>query len=395
MLAYDDLVDAATPAAVAFDWSDWSKTLTLFSFSLRLFHLDALPAAYRRPKLGSTILDLSFVVPNRHVNHLDVVNGDLGGRARAAPVECAPPAQSLHGPCAGQPEPRIALSSLVCLIDHHHPQLTPAVALACMLKSSALFSCIRSSPRLNLSIARSSAYLPASLPLSRTNSTAVAAFPARREERAPFCHTRLSPGLHRTMATGSSPPPAKDTARREARGFRYWLDVQTQWSSNDQYGHVNNVVYYTFADAAINSYLIESCGLEPFHHPSAEGSSATATATTSEVTSRDVMGLMISTSATYYAATSFPCVLRVGMRIIKLGSSSVLYELGMFEVDQRKTADKLDDGALAATVTRATHVFVDRVHRRPIRPMPRQMSEGLAKLVVEEFADGQEATAKL
>ncbi|CAO1633913.1 unnamed protein product [Sympodiomycopsis kandeliae] len=178
------------------------------------------------------------------------------------------------------------------------------------------------------------------------------------------------------------PAPPKDEKRRQASGFPYWIDVQTRWSDNDQYGHVNNVVYYNAADAAINAFLIEKCGLEPFQH-----SGSLSLSNSKELSSKDVLGLMISTSAIYFAPASFPSILRVGLRVIKLGSSSVLFELGIFEKQLNSTERELP---LAAALTRATHVYVDRVNRRPVKPMPKEISDGLKGLIVNEFlvADG-------
>lgn len=86
-------------------------------------------------------------------------------------------------------------------------------------------------------------------------------------------------------------------------------------------------------------------------------------------------------SAIYYASTSFPAVLRAGLRVIKLGTSSVTYEIGLFSLPPGSSG--LQGDAKAAVVTQATHVFVDRTTRRP-GPMPTQLREGLEKLVVKE-----------
>ncbi|PWN27057.1 hypothetical protein BDZ90DRAFT_260730 [Jaminaea rosea] len=199
-----------------------------------------------------------------------------------------------------------------------------------------------------------------------------------------------------------TPPPAKAEGRRKASGFRYWLDVQTRWIDNDQYGHINNAVYYLAADAAINAYLVSHCALQPYRQPTDPPPSDPRA---------DVLGLMISTSAIYYAPATFPCVLRVGLRVIKLGQSSVTYELGMFEMPdptkgqglpaleggkvQAPAPGELDGEALAGTLTRATHVYVDRQNRRPVRPMPEAIGKGLQAVRVEEWAEDGEGKARL
>lgn len=157
----------------------------------------------------------------------------------------------------------------------------------------------------------------------------------------------------------------------------------------------SNAVYYLAADAAINAYLVSHCGLQPYRQPTDPPPTDPRS---------DVLGLMISTSAIYYAPATFPCLLRVGMRVIKLGSSSVTYELGMWELPdptrgqplpiagvggmiQAPSAPALDGEALAGTLTRATHVYVDRKNRRPVRPMPEGIGKGLERLRVEEWVE--------
>lgn len=152
------------------------------------------------------------------------------------------------------------------------------------------------------------------------------------------------------------------------------------------YGHVNNAVYGYASDAAINAYLIDECGLEPYPEQQQEKNQTN----TFELTPRDVIGLMISTSAIFYAPATFPNILRVGLRVIKLGSSSVLFEMGIFELNRQ--VNTLKEKQLACAVTRATHVYVDRLRRRPVRPMPKRLSDGLSRLRVGEFevVDGRE-----
>lgn len=213
-----------------------------------------------------------------------------------------------------------------------------------------------------------------------------------------------SDSLFAAMAPGSSTPapPEKDVERRKASGFRYWLDVQTRWIDQDQYGHINNAVYYLAADAAINSLLVSHCGMTPYR---------TQTDPPPSKPEEDVLGLMISTSAIYFAPATFPCVLRVGLRVIKLGQSSVLFELGFFELPEPSLGGQvlnattssdvktiappapkgLSPEALAGTVTRATHVYVDRKNRRPMRPMPEGIMKGLQKVKVEELSEDDKA----
>lgn len=156
-------------------------------------------------------------------------------------------------------------------------------------------------------------------------------------------------------------------------------------------------MYYRCADAAINAYLLSHCGLLPYRQPSDPPPKTEAEA------KADVLGLMVSTSATYYAPATFPSLLRVGMRVIKLGQSSVRFELGFFEMPdptagkplsttlateiQVPQAVPLPANALAVALSRATHVYVDRKDRRPVRPMPEAIFKGLDALKVPELEE--------
>ncbi|RAY11310.1 acyl-CoA thioesterase [Actinomadura craniellae] len=115
----------------------------------------------------------------------------------------------------------------------------------------------------------------------------------------------------------------------------HWVSVPTRWKDNDVYGHVNNAVHYSLMDTVINTWLIEEAGLD-IH---AGGS----------------IGLCVESHCTYTASVSFPEVIRVGLRIGKLGRSSVRYELGLFKAD----------GATLVAEGHFVHVFVDRDTRRP------------------------------
>lgn len=208
----------------------------------------------------------------------------------------------------------------------------------------------------------------------------------------------------------------KDQDRR-SWNFPFHMDIQTRWLDNDQYGHLNNSTYYLITDTITNTYLIDHCGIQPYQHPTdksqlAEESPAEKTDPSEEKkrpTSDSVIGLVISSSGDFYAPTSFPNLLRVGLRVVHLGNSSVTYEVGIFEVpvtdparcssSLSSHADKytLPKDALAAVVTRKTHVFVDRQSRKPVKPMPLQLQHGLSKLNVDPAVVAKEgrSSAKL
>lgn len=131
--------------------------------------------------------------------------------------------------------------------------------------------------------------------------------------------------------------------------YRHFRPITTRWHDNDLYGHVNNVVYYSYFDSAVNAYLIERGGLD-IH----EG---------------EVVGFVVSSSCDYFASIAFPDALDVGLRVGKLGNSSVQYELAIFKAGEEQ----------ACAAGRFVHVFVDRASNRPV-PIPASLREALVAL---------------
>lgn len=125
--------------------------------------------------------------------------------------------------------------------------------------------------------------------------------------------------------------------------------ITTRWMDNDLYGHVNNVVHYSFFDTAVNRYLIEAGALD-IH----EGA---------------VIGLVVQSQCHYFAPLAFPQTVHAGLRVAQRGRSSVHYELGLFA----------DDADTAAAVGRFVHVYVDRASRRPVA-LPATLLAALAPL---------------
>lgn len=135
--------------------------------------------------------------------------------------------------------------------------------------------------------------------------------------------------------------------------YRHLQAVTTRWHDNDIYGHVNNVTYYSYFDSAVNSYLIEEGGLD--------------------IHDGEVVGFVVSSSCDYFASIAFPDRIEIGLRVGKLGKSSVQYELAVFKQGEE----------LACAAGRFVHVFVDRQSNRPV-PIPDQLRSALARLVVEQ-----------
>ncbi|SDJ34734.1 acyl-CoA thioesterase [Pseudomonas indica] len=140
-------------------------------------------------------------------------------------------------------------------------------------------------------------------------------------------------------------------SRHTRSDYRHFQPITTRWHDNDLYGHVNNVTYYGFFDTAVNTYLIERGGLD-IH----EG---------------EVVGFVVSSSCDYFASVSFPERIEVGLRVGKLGNSSVQYELAVFKAGEEE----------ACAAGRFVHVFVDRANNRPVS-IPARLREALAALVV-------------
>ncbi len=131
----------------------------------------------------------------------------------------------------------------------------------------------------------------------------------------------------------------------EKSAYRVFRSIATRWMDNDVYGHVNNVVYYSWFDTAVNAYLIEQGVLDPIHG--------------------DTIGLVVETQCNYFAPLSFPQTVSVGIRVAKLGTSSVRYEVGVF-----------GDSQLCAAKGHFVHVYVDKVTRKPA-----QLPESLRKVL--------------
>ena len=117
--------------------------------------------------------------------------------------------------------------------------------------------------------------------------------------------------------------------------YRVFRSISTRWMDNDVYGHVNNVVYYSWFDTAVNAHLIEQGVLDIEHGPT--------------------IGLVIETQCNYFAPLAFPQMIEAGIRVAKIGSSSVRYEVGLFAQGEPLTAAK----------GHFIHVYVERQSRRP------------------------------
>jgi acyl-CoA thioester hydrolase len=140
-----------------------------------------------------------------------------------------------------------------------------------------------------------------------------------------------------------------DRSQDPRQTYRHFQAISTRWMDNDAYGHVNNVVYYSYFDTVVNQYLMEKGVLE--------------------IGSSLVIGLVVETACQYFSPIAFPDTVHAGLRVGKLGRSSVRYEVGIFRNDE----------ALASAQGHFVHVYVDRASQRPV-PLPPALRAALEPL---------------
>lgn len=121
--------------------------------------------------------------------------------------------------------------------------------------------------------------------------------------------------------------------------FPHFLEIPTRWMDNDAYQHVNNVVYYSFFDTAVNRFLIDK-GVLDIH-------------------SDEVVGMVVDTGCSYFSSISFPDTVHAGVRVAKIGNSSVRYELALYRNGDEQPA----------AAGHFVHVYVDRKSNRSV-PIP-------------------------
>jgi acyl-CoA thioester hydrolase len=139
---------------------------------------------------------------------------------------------------------------------------------------------------------------------------------------------------------------------RPARGdYKVFFPIATRWMDNDMYGHVNNVVYYSYFDTVVNLYLIEKGGLN--------------------IHSAPVVGYVVSSGCDYLSPVGYPDQLEAGLRVDRLGNSSVRYGIAIFRQGEQA----------ASAHGHFVHVFVDRAVNKPV-PIPQEIRRALAEILV-------------
>ena len=132
--------------------------------------------------------------------------------------------------------------------------------------------------------------------------------------------------------------------------YKYFTDITTRWMDNDIYGHVNNVVYYSYFDSVANKFLIEEGGLD--------------------IHRAEVIGFVVASSCQYKSPIAYPDKIDAGFRVNKLGNSSVEYGIAIFK----------QGAETASAVGTFTHVFVDRASDKSVA-IPTQIRNALEKIV--------------
>jgi acyl-CoA thioester hydrolase len=143
--------------------------------------------------------------------------------------------------------------------------------------------------------------------------------------------------------------------RKPLRGRRYykaWRPIATRWMDNDVYGHVNNVVYYSFFDTAVNAWLVEQGLLDIEKGP--------------------IIGLVVETGCTYARPVAFPEEVQAGIAVSRIGNSSIRYEIGLFV---KGNSEPAAEGFFV-------HVYVERDGRKP-RKVDAEWRATLAKIQVD------------
>lgn len=147
----------------------------------------------------------------------------------------------------------------------------------------------------------------------------------------------------------------KERSRRAA--YKAFRTIPTRWMDNDVYGHMNNVVHYSLFDTAVNGWLIDQGVLD--------------------IGGGAQIGLVVETGCRYFAEMGFPDVVTAGLRVARLGTSSVRYEIALFRNDEDE----------AAAEGFFIHVYVDRVTRRP-QPLNAALRAALKTIHADPAQEG-------
>lgn len=148
-----------------------------------------------------------------------------------------------------------------------------------------------------------------------------------------------------------------DRTRPDRSAYRAWRTATTRWSDDDVYGHLNNARYFDLIDTAVNAHLHEATG--------------------TDIRTLPAIGVVAEVSCRYFAEMGYPRPIELGLAVERLGTSSVIYRVGLFQGDPE------GEGAVASAEGRFVHVYVDNTDpARPSTPIPEVIRSAVAPLVV-------------
>ena len=146
-----------------------------------------------------------------------------------------------------------------------------------------------------------------------------------------------------------------DVSDLSRESFKWFTTIPTRWIDMDIYGHVNNVQYYSYFDTAIAQHLIEVGKLDP--------------------NSAEIVGLVVETSCTFKKSIGFPANVNAGIRVVRVGTSSVRYQIGLF----------INNDSEPAATGYFVHVYVDRKTQKPTE-IPEPRLRAISELKVESIS---------
>ncbi|GAA4326034.1 thioesterase family protein [Pigmentiphaga soli] len=139
-------------------------------------------------------------------------------------------------------------------------------------------------------------------------------------------------------------------APQPRHAYRWYRVIPTQWRDNDVYGHVNNAVHYTWFDTVVNGWLVANGLLD--------------------IGGGAVAGLVVSSACQYFGEAAFPDDIHCGLRVARIGTTSITYEIGLFR----------NEAALSFAAGTFVHAYVDRESRRPV-PLPAALRTAAGRLL--------------
>jgi acyl-CoA thioester hydrolase len=157
------------------------------------------------------------------------------------------------------------------------------------------------------------------------------------------------------MTSSSARTGARHVPSAHREDFLVLRPIPTRWADVDTYGHVNNVIHYAMMDTAVNGWLVEATG--------------------TDIRQLDATGWVVETSCRYFAQLQFPTTVDAGLALVHLGTSSVVYQVALFDGDDLVALGKF------------VHVYVDRIDQRPA-PVPEVIRATLATLGAAPVEDG-------